>query len=205
MKTSISVCVCAALAGSACTTGEGTGWVKSDKLTIQDCWNGQFDLKPTFFGANPYREELLIRVQRGDSIEELSDGLTVLVRDVKQIRGSSGSASQLGSDVPIGLPPGVTPPGTAPAGGPIPQVGLSLYLHDTCHAQNGTVYSVGGSINFSSLFSGDIAEPNADDRLTEANFSADFTDPRDSSGATSQVTGYFRFYFQRGQPAQPFP
>jgi hypothetical protein len=64
---------------------------------------------------------------------------------------------------------------------------------------------VGGSINFSSLFSGDIAEPNADDRLTEANFSADFTDPRDSSGATSQVTGYFRFYFQRGQPAQPFP
>jgi hypothetical protein len=29
----------AALA-SACTVGEGEGWVKSDKLYVEDCWNG---------------------------------------------------------------------------------------------------------------------------------------------------------------------
>jgi hypothetical protein len=98
-----------------------------------------------------------------------------------------------------------------------PPVSIALYLHNSCHQQNGTVYSVGGSITFSSLFSGDINESNSADRLTEATFSAEFADPRDltgdpndptaapSEGETSTVDGYFRFFFQRGQPAQPFP
>jgi hypothetical protein len=59
---SAAVALLAAIS-SACTVGEGEGWVKSDKLYIEDCWNGPFDLDPDFFGANPYREEsLLIRL-----------------------------------------------------------------------------------------------------------------------------------------------
>jgi hypothetical protein len=116
-----------------------------------------------------------------------------------------------------------------------PQVNVSLYLNDTCHLQNGALYAVSGSIVFHSLFSGNKNENNADARLTDADFTATVTDPRDATittGSTagdagvdggnpstasgqptivynadheSKVVGSFRFYFQRGIPAQPFP
>lgn len=205
-----------ALLIAGCTTGKGQGMVRSDRLYIEDCWNGPFDLKPQFFGANPFRDEaILIRIQRDDDIQEVSDGVTVLVNQPGLIRGNAQDAGLLGQDIPVGLPPGVSPPGV-PVGnrGDPPLVSLSLYLHDTCHVQNGTLYSVAGSINFTSLFSGDINEPTADDRLTEAEFSATFADPRDlpdgvdtsvDPSVASVVEGQFRFFFQRGQPAQPFP
>jgi hypothetical protein len=197
----------AALLLLGCTTGEGEGWVRSDRLYVADCWNGGFDLQPTFFGANPFREEtLIIRVQRGDNIEEVSDGLIAVVHDIQEIRAGSGEQA-------LGLPVGVTPPGVPPTFDPDPpKVSLSLYLHSTCHVQNGTLYSIGGSITFSSLFSGDPNEEDAEDRLTEASFTAQFADPRDlepdrsiDPERVSTVEGYFRFFFQRGQPAQPFP
>ena len=193
----------------ACTTGEGEGWVRSDRLYIEDCWNGPFNLRPTFFGANPYREEsLLIRVQRGDNLQVVSDGLTVVVSDLAAIRDGL-----LGQPIPVGLPPGVAPYGIPVSNGGEPvQVSLGLYLHDTCHAENGTVYSLSGTITFNSLFSGDPNESEAAERLTDADFEATFADPRDmaadgtvDAASTSLVSGHFRFFFQRGQPAQPFP
>ncbi len=192
----------------ACTTGEGEGEVVSDRLFVEDCWNGPFDLGPTFFGANPYRNSLNIRIQRGDNIEEVSDGLIVLVNDVSGIRANGISVAQR-----VGLPPGVAPPGTPVAFNPDPpEVHLSLYLHDTCHRQNGTLHSIDGTITFESLFSGDLNEDNADDRLTAASFEATFADPRDTGAdgsidpeRMSTVRGWFRFFFERGQPAQPFP
>lgn len=201
------VLLLAALLLLGCTTGEGDGEVKSDKLYVEDCWNGPFDLKPTFFGANPYLNTLTIRVQRGDNIEEVSDGLIVVVNDVSGIRGA-----RLNQPLKVGLPPGVTPPGVPVVYDPEPPlVSLSLYLHDTCHKQNGTLYSLDGTITFKSLFSGDLNEGNADDRLTDAKFEASFADPRHlqpdltvDPERMSTVTGWFRFFFERGQPAQPF-
>ncbi|HOU91103.1 MAG TPA: hypothetical protein PLU22_08665 [Polyangiaceae bacterium] len=203
----------------ACSVGEGEGWVRSDRLVIEDCWDGPFDLQPTFFGANPHREEeILIRVQRGNNIQELSDGLTVLVTDTPRIR-----EELLGEPMAVGMPPGVTPPGVPlEAASSPPVVSLALYLHDTCHRENGTIYSVEpdqietgelpSTITFLSLFSGDPNEKSAEDRLTEAEFAAWFADPRalDAEGRipvdrASYVEGRFRFFFQRGQPAQPFP
>jgi hypothetical protein len=183
-----------------CTVGEGEGWVKSDRLNIEDCWNGTFNLEPDFFAGNSFRaQSLLFRIQRGDNIEELSDGLVIVVNDLETQRG------KLGVPIEVGLP--LEFRGT---GQPAPDVSLGLYLHDSCHVQNGTVYSVGGNITFTSLWSGDLNEDKADERLTEARFDAVFADPRlleeegDDPTLSSRVTGYFRFFFQRGQPAQPF-
>jgi len=191
----------------ACSVGEGEGWVRSDKLYMEDCWNGQFDLGPTFFAGNPSSgsKSLTIRVQNGDNIEEVSDGLVVLVNKLPTVRG------QIGQELDVGIPPGVSPPGV-----PIvfdenpPNVSLALYLHESCHAQNSTVYSIAGKITFESLYSGDPYEDDADELLTEARFDATFADPRNLVGmevpanAQSRVRGYFRFFYQRGQPAQPF-
>jgi hypothetical protein len=194
--------------GLACSTGEGEGEVKSDRLFIEDCWNGPFDLEPSFFGAEPAADSLIIRVQRGDNYEEVSDGLLVLIKDVDEIREAS-----LGGSLRVGLPPGVSPPGVPVVYDPNPpKVSLALYLNATCHSQNGTIYAVDGNVSFESLFSGDPNEDDAEDRLTDAAFDATFTDPRDigadgsyDAAHASVVRGWFRFYFQRGQPAQPFP
>lgn len=200
--------LCVASVGAGCTVGEGEGWVRSDRLYIQDCWDGTFDLGPDFFAANPYREEtLMIRVQRGDNAQEFSDGLSVLVPDIEAVRG------RLGEDLPVGLPPGIDVPVGDPmiTDGAAPPVSLAVYLHNSCHVTGGTVYSIAGSIRFDSLFSGDPNEGDADERLTDASFDAVFADPRQLAGEDgedpkyqSRVTGHFRFFFQRGQPAQPF-
>jgi hypothetical protein len=197
------------LAPLGCTVGQGEGHVKSDHLYVNGCWNGPFDLSPDFFGANPDQaESLTIRVQRGDNIEDVSDGLIVLVNDLQTVR------MQLNTDIVVGMPPGVTPPGVPIVFNPDPpKVSLSLYLHNTCHQQNGTIYSVAGTINFSSLFSGDLNEGSSENRKTQATFTASFADPRELARAaddtakaavTSMVTGDFNFFFQRGQPSQPF-
>jgi hypothetical protein len=178
-------------------------------LFVSGCWNGPFDLGPSFFGANPDQEEsLTIRVQRGDNIEDVSDGLIVLVHDLQEVR------MQLNTDIKVGMPPGVSPPGVPIVFNPDPpKVSLSLYLHNTCHQQNGTVYSVDGTINFTNLFSGDLNEGSSENRRTKATFTASFADPRELAAAsddtakaavTSKVTGDFDFFFQRGQPSQPF-
>ncbi len=191
-------------AASGCTVGEGEGEVTSSRLYVKGCWNGPFDLDPDFFAANPYREEaLMIRVQRGDNNQEASDGLTVIVKDL--------TAVQLNTPIPVGLPNGVSPPGQPVKGLPDPLVSLSLYLHATCHEQNSATYSVEGDITFRSIFSGNPNEENSEKRLTDAEFHVKFPGPRelvdadDPAKVTSDmVDGRFRFYFQRGQPAQPF-
>jgi hypothetical protein len=205
MRAKSALAVAAAVAASCgCTTGEGEGWVKSDQLFVRDCWNGPFDLQPTFFGANPSGDALTIRVQRGDNLREVSDGLTIMIADLPTVRGSS-----LGSAVQIGLP--------EDAGDGAAPVSMSLFMHDSCHEQNGALYATSGSVTFTSLFSGDPNESDADDRLTEASFTAQMSNAEDvdatgvapAPGAepaqTSVVQGWFRFVFQRGQPAQPFP
>jgi hypothetical protein len=196
-----------ALATAGCTVGEGSGWVRSDRLYVEDCWNGPFDLGPDFFGANPFRADaLLVRVQRGDNIEELSDGLTIVINDLPTQR------ARLNQPIKVGMPVGVSPPGVPVVYDPDPPpVSISVYLHDSCHVENGTVYSISGNITFTSLFSGDPDEEDSNQRLTDATFDAMFADPRllvgagaDDPTVQSHVLGHFHFFFQRGQPAQPF-
>ena len=199
---------------AACVSvGEGTGTVTSDALFARDCWDDPFDLEPDFFAADPFRETMHIRIQRGSDLLEFSDGVVVLVDDVELVRDS------LGTPLQVTLPKGVAPPGV--------QVGtvcgetacsspvhVALYLLDSCHSQNVVLYATEGTITFTELFSGDPNEKDAAEKLTEGQFDVLVGDPRDivlegeEAGTIpnqSRLVGDFRFFFQRGQPAQPFP
>jgi hypothetical protein len=69
------------------------------------------------------------------------------------------------------------------------------------------------TIVFNNLFDGNPNESDASKRLTDATFDFYLADPREicSGGlgppppCRGHLSGSFRFYFERGRPAQPFP
>jgi hypothetical protein len=193
----------------ACSTlDEGQGEAKSDLLRAGRCFEGPYDLKPTFFAVNPFQNTQMLRLQRTNDLTENADGVLVLVDDVARVRAS------LGTPLKVALSPEVTPPGTPVVADPDPPfVHISLYLQETCHRENVTLHATEGTITFDALFSGDLNEDEAEEKRSEGTFEVTLGDPRDAppgGGAipaerSSRLTGSFRFYFQRGQPAQPFP
>jgi hypothetical protein len=201
---------------AACSVGQGEGYVRSDDLFVDECYQGPFDLRPTFFGANPFDDTLTIRVQRGDLDILVSDGFTMLVYNVAAIRRSG-----LDTQLTLGMPIGVSPLGFPLPEAPNPPAAtLSLYLNNSCRSQNSVLHAVRGTVTFTKLFSGDRNEENSDDRITEGSFQATVVDPRhavpDTDGEgnptytypeewTSEIEGAFNFVFHRGTPAQPFP
>ncbi len=199
-----------AISTSACAVlGEGDGQVHSDALYAADCWNGPFELAPDFFGAVPFRETLHIRIQRGSDLQEVSDGLEVLVNELGSLR-----ANELGKPIEVGLAPQLfkeIAPGLAD--GPAPRISVALNLQNSCHSQNVALFGLRGSVTFAALFSGDPNESVGSEKLTDATFDILVADPRDAipgtvdvpAEKTSRVTGRFKFHFQRGQPGQPFP
>lgn len=221
-------CLLALLAG--CSVGEGQGEVQSERLIVGTCWDGEFDLNPTFFAAQPFDDSLRIRIQRGEQDIERADGLSLLVNDVPTIRqrrllppgDDPANPSNPEARLSVGLPPGVSPPGYPIR--PVPQfvdVSGALYLNNSCNPENANLFTIGGWVTFEKLFSGDPNENNADDRQTIGNFSLQLVDPReatpldapDETGRAyafpedriSTITGEFSFVFHRGTPAQPFP
>lgn len=243
---------------AGCSLGQGEGAVHSDALYVAECSQpselscpssdgttdvgcDNYDLLPDFFAAVPYREQILITIQRGSDISELSDGLAVLVSDIEVIRSAIDKKRKLAMaagateeealqeyvEVPVGLPTGIDPPGSPETPRPpcdrkaqlctAQPVAVSLYLQKSCHNQNSVLYAVSGYIRFRSLFSGDLNEKSAAEKLTDGELDVVIGDPRDvppgepidgdaiPAKLTSRLTGYFRFYFERGKPAQPFP
>jgi hypothetical protein len=206
-----ALAACAALT-SACSLGEGEGNIVSTQLNVADCWNGPFDLSPTFFAAQPYLNDWLqIRIQHGGDVEEVSDGATILVEQLQKVRATI--AANPNTAFKVGLSPSVVPPGFPVVADPDPPlVHLTLYLYRSCHQQNSALYAISGNMTFQSLFDGNLNETDADQKLTQGEFTNIVVgDPRDRAPAsptvnnTSLITGNFKFYFQRGQPAQPFP
>lgn len=197
-----------------CSLGQGEGEVYSSRLRAKGCWDSSYDMRPDFFAAVPYRSTLQIRVQRGNDLQEVSDGLSVLIDDVDIIR-----EQKIDVDLSVALPHGVELPGSPPPEPKprelAPLVHMALYLHRSCHNQNIALYAVRGTVKFQALFSGDPNETDAADKYTDATFDVMVGDPRDAEPGQpadaipeellSRVTGYFRFYFERGQPGQPFP
>jgi hypothetical protein len=120
----------------------------------------------------------------------------------------------------VDLPAGIHPPGSPTVPPPDivadpPIVHMALYLERSCHNQNTTLYAVDGWIAINALFDGNPDETQADQKLTDATFNVEFGDIRDvpfgqyagdvPPGLRSRICGSFKFYFERGQPAQPFP
>ena len=200
---------------SGCSVGEGDGFVHSDVLFVNECYRGEFNLQPDFFGANPYDDTLTIRIQRGQQEIQVSDGLTLLVNKLSYAR------MHLGEELSVGLPVGVAPLGyPLPATPMPPDTSLTLYLNSSCRGQNSVLTAYSGSVIFTQLFSGNLNEENAVNRVTQGTFRVSVVDthdalPRDSSDGgpayefpadrSSEITGGFNFVFHRGTPAQPFP
>jgi len=69
------------------------------------------------------------------------------------------------------------------------------------------------TIKFYSLFNNDVEETRADKRLNWGEFDVYLGDPRDACPGgigppppcRGHLKGSFKFYFERGRPAQPFP
>lgn len=198
------------LVTSGCTfVGQGEGEVESTALSVPECWDGGFELGPDFFASVPFRETQQIRVQRGSDLQEVSDGVAILVNDTSKIRDEL-----LGAEIEVGLPPQLLDeilPGVST--GVTPEVSMALYLQFSCHNQNVVLYAVEGTIQFDSLFSGDPNETSGAEKFTDASFEVMMADPREIDPMTklipddkkSPLTGWFQFHFQRGQPGQPFP
>jgi hypothetical protein len=219
--------------------GEGEGEVLSDTLFAQDCWQGAFDLEPDFFATVPYRDTQQIRIQRGSDLQEVSDGVAILVNQVSSIRPTkctldSDCASEvcseegcpdgydrcclgfdrIGQGLEVGLPPKLLQE-IAPAlgGGEPPPVSVALYLQYSCHNTNTVLYAVSGTVTFHDLFNGDPNETSGAEKFTDAEFNVMVADPRTAAPGTldipadkmSALNGWFRFFFKRGQPGQPFP
>lgn len=150
-------------------------------------------------------------------------------RDAAMAAGATEEEALEGQyvEVPVAMPPGVQMPGTPLSPPPacdaatqlcdVTPVAMALYLQKSCHNQNTVLYAVSGFVRFNSLFSGDPSERSATDKLTYAShFEITVGDPRDAPAGepigpdtipveyTSRLTGNFRFYFERGKPAQPF-
>ncbi len=129
----------AIFSGTACTVGVGTGSVNGD-LYVTNCWSGQFILEPDFFGATPNANDdsLFITVQRGSDYANFSDGISILVNHVTEIR-----ESMLGQPLPVSLPPSVVPPGVpvTPDTNPA-DVQFSLYLQQTCRPETPGLYAM---------------------------------------------------------------
>jgi hypothetical protein len=189
-----------------------------------------YDMEPDFFAAVPYRNTLQIRVQRGTDYSEVSDGLAVLIDDLDKVRdaiarsaadgGAADGGAGTSTSFRVAIPAGVVPPGSPSVPPPElvadpPIVHVSLYLQRSCHNQNIILYGVDGTVTFNALFDGDPNETSAAQKLTDASFDVEVGDLRDTpfgeyagnvpAGFRSRIHGRFRFYFERGQPGQPFP
>jgi hypothetical protein len=136
----------------ACSLGDGVGSVTGE-LNLPDCWEGAFNLQPTFFAAaaypqQPYQNQpqsLTIRIQNGGNFETFSDGVAILIDSIAQVRGdpASGYPGELGQSLKVALPPGVTPPGVPIVVVPNPPlVHMTMYLQLTCHTQLDALYAV---------------------------------------------------------------
>ena len=168
-----------------CSVGVGTGEV-SGSVVVSDCETSEtFALNPTFFAADDFEEQLTIRIQRGGDFAIDSDGISIVVVD------ATSEKSRLGTPLTLD--------GTS--GSP---VSMSLYLNASCPSTRDDIpvflEATSGTITFDSLYAPEVSE-------TQRECSGHFEDVtfEGPEGRTASLSGSFRFLFERGRPAQPFP
>lgn len=103
--------------------------------------------------------------------------------------------------------------GGVPDGGGGADASAGTPLDGGVSAQASTPPVGHSTITFTSLFDGNIDEVSAAERLNQGTFSVYLADPREACpggiGPPPRCRGFlqgsFKFYFERGRPAQPFP
>jgi hypothetical protein len=192
---------------AACGSEDGIGTVAGD-LDVANCWQGPFDLAPTFFAAAPFRRTAQLRIQRGSDFQTYADAVQILIDDIDAIRGTGKTPSKYGQPLRVALPAEVTPPGVPVVAEANPAlVHMTVSLQQSCRTLNVALYALDGvavnadgscgriagdsdpcakatengrsSMTFRSLFNGDPTESNAAQRLNEASFDVYLGDPRD--------------------------
>ena len=170
-----------------CSVGVGEGSV-AGVVSAPECdLNGEaYDLDPSFFSAALVEETLEIRIQRGSDLERFSDGIVIVVFDTNELYATSlGVPIQLGEGAPVRM---------------------SFYLHGTCPLDRDDVpvsYDArSGSITFRSTYA-----PDSDDDVEIAGRfdNVELTDLSDPGARYAIMSGEFRFFYNRGRPAQRFP
>lgn len=200
--------VAVACASLGCEVGEGSGRVYGN-LKVEGCGDKDltgYDMAPNFFGAISVEDQLLIRIQRGGDLQEYNDNLVISVDDRTKVVD--------GQPIDIELE---RPPGSGPAV-PSPLVRMSLSLRGTCGSDrvgpgdsNAVVlHAVKGKITFKSILRGDPSSSDTNSKRIEGFFdNVTLEDPRHAAGAPARsagtLSGQFKFFYQRGGPAQPFP
>lgn len=199
----------AACAQLSCAVGRGDGQVKSDDLLVDGCQSGAYEMDPDFFGSSPFEDSQTLRISRGDRPEGNSDALIVALHSTDALLDGLGEA------VEVRLSSGSIPEGVQETFLGIPLVTMALHLGETCEKEVVSLQAISGTITFSALHNGEPNEKKKD-RLIDAEFDVLMADPRGvipdaatdsgySHPSASRVTGWFRFYHRRGQPAQSYP
>ena len=193
---------------ASCTVGKGEGSVHGS-LQVTGCAGkdlSSYDMGADFFGGLATDNQLVIRIQQGGGIQEYADSLTIGIQDTNEVE------QNLGVPLPVALE---RPPGSAPNVRP-PLIQATLSLRATCGARKlapgddpaVVLHAVRGTVTFSYILHGDVQSRDTNSKRIEGVFDLDVEDPRGWGTAgvsTGHISGFFKFFYQRGGPAQPFP
>jgi len=190
---------------AACSTGAGDGEVRGS-VTLPDCGlvRSDWDMGVDFFAASYYENTLAIRVQNTGQDEAFTDGILIMVRDVKEV------SRRLGEAFPVTVEPAIdTFVEEGPdAGTPTTTRGslarATLYLNESCPGNRYGFTDGEGEMIFDSIYVPD------EQKRVAGSFRLRFVDPRswespDDIGPHAELVGDFDFNYARGSPAQTFP
>lgn len=208
---------------ASCAVGSGTGEVKG-KLYVQECTQdlSTYDMQADFFGANAYHNQLIISIQHGGGTSEYTDTLTIAVQDLDRVEADIEAGKATYDLAQFERPPG------SPVSLPPPLVRVSLDLRGSCGQQHlnpvgdptqVALEATGGTLTFTAILHGDIQSRDTNSKRIEGTFAVHVEDPRGwgtvststplppgcKTYSCGDIHGNFKFFYQRGGPAQPFP
>ena len=202
---SIAATFLVGVCSSFCSAGAGEGWV-SGTFHIPSCdlEETDFDVGVDFFSAEYFANTLTIRLQKNGQDQAYSDGVILVVKDVRAMADSLEvtHAVTVNPDIQTFIEEG--PSAGKPTTDLASPVRVTLYLNDTC-PENRLAFTDGqGTIMFESIYL-----PHKEKRI-KGTFQFLFIDPRlwessADSGPSAEIQGEFDFDYNLGSPAQAFP
>ena len=173
-----------------CSAGQGEGLLEFDFASEHCAGESEpVDLGIDFFSIEHVEDLLEIRVQHGSDFVDRSDGIIVTVPQASEVQGS-----WLGRPIQLG-----------PDGDGVVEV--ALYLNETCGPAISRravgFQAVSGQVTFDSIYAPEVS---ADETLVDARFEdVQLNDGIRPEENRASLSGWVRFFHNRGRPAQRFP